>query len=249
MLLKTVAVPVYTEAMCAIPYTPGLEENFQFMGKYSEEKTDVSVKRGPYLLVPRGCVPSYGEDDRRSWGSAVAIDCKMKPRDADQAQFIAKSVALLKQDVSHVGEAPTGFGKTACGIMIAAQIARTTLIVVTKQDLMDGWLKNLIQAGVPYDKIGFVQQNKCDFEGKWFVITMVQSFIKRDKYPAALYSWAGLTIFDETHRMAADSFSIACQLSNSALRLGLSATPKRKDGKTPVINAHIGKVMVVGTTC
>lgn len=247
MLLKTVVVPEYTEAMSAIPYVEGLEEYFSFQSTYAEGKTYLGVRRGPWLMVPRNCAP-LGQQDRRSPGSAIpAFDCKLKPRDADQQAFVAKAVSLLQEGESFVGEAPTGFGKTFCGTMIAAHMGLTTMIVVTKSDLMDSWYKALILAGVPADKIGKVQGPTCTYKGKWFVLSMVQTLIKQDKLPDELYGWAGLTIFDETHRMAADTFSIACTLIRSRLRLGLSATPKRKDGKTPVIDCHIGPVRVRGT--
>jgi superfamily II DNA or RNA helicase len=46
--------------------------------------------------------------------------------------------------------------------------------------------------------------------------------------------------------MAADSFMETCCLFPARHRLGLSATPKRPDGKTFVLDMHIGPLMVRG---
>ena len=50
-----------------------------------------------------------------------------------------KSTDLLLHGRSHMFEAPTGWGKTVVGGVIAARVGQPTLIVVTKEDLMDQW--------------------------------------------------------------------------------------------------------------
>ena len=57
----------------------------------------------------------------------------------------------------------------------------------------------------------------------------------------------GLALWDEAHRVGADYFSQSCYRIPARLRLGVSATPDRRDGKTQVIEAHIGKVKVSST--
>jgi superfamily II DNA or RNA helicase len=54
-----------------------------------------------------------------------------------------------------------------------------------------------------------------------------------------------LSITGNCHLVAADVFSNACFLIPAKIRIGYSATPERKDGKTIVLNAHIGEVEVV----
>jgi superfamily II DNA or RNA helicase len=85
------------------------------------------------------------------------------------------------------------------------------------------------------------------YEGKRFVIGMVQSVVIPDKYDYKFFSYFGLVIFDEVHRMAADYFLTASALFPAKLRLGLSATTKRADGKWELVEAHIGPILVRGT--
>jgi superfamily II DNA or RNA helicase len=49
------------------------------------------------------------------------------------------------------------------------------------------------------------------------------------------------------HRVGADYFSQSCFRLPASLRLGLSATPDRKDGREEVIYGHIGEVRVKST--
>ena len=50
--------------------------------------------------------------------------------------------------------------------------------------------------------------------------------------------------FDEVHRCPADTLSLCFRNLKAKLRLGLSATPTRADGKEQLIYAHIGPVRV-----
>jgi len=79
-----------------------------------------------------------------------------------------------------------------------------------------------------------------------FVTAMVHSAVIEGRYPTEVFKYFGLTILDEVHKMAADTFIQAVQLFTSYYRLGFSATPERKDGKTRLLNAHIGPTLIVG---
>jgi superfamily II DNA or RNA helicase len=62
------------------------------------------------------------------------------------------------------------------------------------------------------------------------------------RYPAVDYESFGLVVCDEVHRMGAEQFSQAMWWFPAKLRLGLSATPYRKDGREQVFFGHIGPV-------
>lgn len=136
---------------------------------------------------------------------------------------------------------------TAAGIGIALELKQPTLILVTKSDLIDGWRKTLLGlAKIPSHRIGHVQAAVCDWKGKDFVIGMIHSVIRDGKYPPEFYDHFGLVIWDETHRVGAEFFMKSCEMFPARLRLGLSATPDRSDGKMPSVFAHIGPVMSRG---
>lgn len=239
--------PLRTDGMAVFPYSAGLEAQCAFMTKFNEP-VQMSIRVGNTLRVPRQLAP-VGVEDWRVKKPMFAIDCKVGPRDLEQAQLIAESYELQAKGINHVFEAPTGFGKTYCGSAIAAKLGHATLIVVPKEDLIHEWKKTLLNLlGVPADKIGLIQQDVCDYEGKWFVIGMVQSLTIPDRYPPEVYRYFGTMLVDEVHRMGADTFIRICEMVPAYHRLGLSATCNRGDGKWRVIEAHIGRVMVVGVT-
>lgn len=244
---KLSEAPLWTDATANYPYSEGLEASLKFISTYGDEISMGSkVPNLNILRVPRQLAPSLGED-KRADNFIGAIKCKVPPRSEDQAQAIDHSVELLTGGQDHIIEAPTGWGKTYVGSAVAAAMGRTTLIVVTKQDLMHSWYTTLVNLiGVDPKDIGKAQASVLDYKGKRFVLAMVHSLVIEGKYDDDFWRYFGLVLFDETHRMAADSFSKACQLIPAKFRVGLSATPKRSDGKSPVIEANIGPVLVKG---
>lgn len=236
--------PVMVDASGWIPYSELIERKLRKETKYSGV-VELASRHGNLLKVPRGLV-SIGPEtkDCRSGGHPIRVKMRNPPRNAEQASVIKSCVNLLAQSRDHIIQATTGFGKTYCGLNIASQVARTTLIVVTKEDLMDQWRKAILQhTDTKEDEIGMIQQDVCDYKGKKFVLGMVHSLAK-DKYPQVIKNYFGLVIFDEVHRMAAETFSESCSMFHAKHRVGLSATPVRPDGKDFVFVAHIGKVLV-----
>lgn len=247
MSFVTKELPIRTGAMSAYPYNEGLESLYTFVSTFDEEKVCGAIRQGNTLWVPRESVP-YAKEDYRSFSESHPVPVTFKPRNNEQHVLTGKSLTLLQHGQSHIFEAPTGWGKTVVGGVIAAGLGQPTLIVVTKDDLMHQWRDSLIQVlGIPPSMIGHIQQDVCDWKGKQFVLGMVQSLIIEDKYPAEMYRYFGLQILDEVHQMAADCFVRSCQLFSAKLRLGFSATPTRRDGKTKLLHWHIGPILVRGT--
>ena len=238
--------PIYTGAMSAYPYSDALASRYIFKTPFGD-LVDMAVRQGNTLLVPRATAP-IGKQDYRKRHHPAAIDCTFTPRNDEQLPLANKSIQLLRCGFDHIFRAPTGWGKTVVGSYIAAKLGQPTMIVVTKQDLMDQWKKALIEVlGIPPYLVGTVQQNTCDWIDKRFVVGMVQSLVIPDRYPPEMYSHYGMLMLDEVHQMAADTFIRACQMFPAYHRLGLSATPDRTDGKTRVLHAHIGPEMVTGS--
>ena len=247
-------LPTFTErpqvvnALAWYPYSKDIADSLTLASRFGDE-----VKLYEYnpviemIGVPRRLVHAPALKDNRSSGLPIIAPPKLPPRNEEQARVISESTKLLKSDVSHVIRATTGFGKTFVGVNIAANVGRTTLIVVTKEDLMgeDQWrgaIKKFTHC--PDDDIGIVQGDKFDYAGKKFVLAMVHTLVQREQWPQPFLDYFGLVIFDEVHRMGAETFSRACGMFSARKRIGLSATPERVDGKEFIVEAHIGPIMV-----
>lgn len=243
MLPKLTHPPQRLGALAAYPYSRRLEEDLTFVTKY-DEVVVLGEREGNVLWVPREMAPLGGQD-LRSPGTPVELVCNLPPKNAQQQTILAQSWSLLEQGRSHIIQAGTGTGKTYMALNLAARLGVTTLIVVTKSVMMEQWKQEIQRfLGLPPEAVGTIRQNVCDVAGKPVVVGMLHSLAK-DKYPDWINDYFGLVIFDETHRLGADFFVQAAKRFSARLRLGLSATPKRADGKTFVFLAHIGPVGVV----
>jgi superfamily II DNA or RNA helicase len=200
------------------------------------------------ILVPRNMVTITPDIDQRVRGIDVAFKSKFQPRNNEQIRVVRDAVELLRQGQSFMLRAPTGFGKTYVGSEIIARVGKKAIVVVTKEDIVEQWLKAFhdvlgLKLG-KNEKVGIIAGDTCDTVGKNVVIAMVQSLAKEDRYPEHHFRDFGLFMPDECHRIGADFFSQACFRVPAHLRCGISATPRRKDGREEVLHAHIGPVRV-----
>lgn len=249
MLTKLYSPPISVGAGAVYPYNPNIIEACERTAKYDEGKfslcTVVGDQFAKRIWVPRNMAPSIPVDNRVA-GLSCTFKSIFKPRNDEQTRCISECVARLRKGESFIFQAPTGMGKTWCSADIIAKIGKKTLIIVTKEDILDQWVAAFeailgLKLGVD---IGVIKGDKCDVAGRSVVIAMVQSIAKDGRYPENTFRDFGLMVCDEVHRMGADFFSQACFQVPALLRLGISATPKRKDGREEVLEAHIGPVSV-----
>lgn len=243
--------PLIYSAEALIPYNEGVKDTLtkidKFGGEYTMFRRD--APDSPNVWVPRGYSSRVGAKSIFvSDGDPVKMPTTwVPPQTAEQQACINSSLALLQTHVDHVVEAPTGFGKSYLGCAVAARLGKKTLIVVTKNDLVKSWQDTLINLfGMMPHQIGHIQQKVQKYKDCPFTVAMIHSLICRE-YDPEMYRSFGLVIFDEVHRLGAEYFSQACKLFPSSHRLGLSATPKRSDGREKLFEGHIGPTMVRGT--
>lgn len=146
-----------------------------------------------------------------------------------------------------------GFGKTLLSLLLAYELQLPTLIVVHKEFLAEQWLERIhgnpkkdAPAALLGAKVGFAQEDRCEYQGNHIVIGMVHSLAKR-AYPREFYSWPGLVIFDECHRVGARTWSVVPGKFLSRFRFGVTATPRRKDKCERVFLDHIGPIRYTAT--
>ena len=134
-----------------------------------------------------------------------------------------------------------GGGKTVLALHISSVLKKKTIVVVHKDFLMTQWRDRILEF-LPQAKIGKIQQDTVDIEGKDIVLAMVQSLSMKE-YEEGTFDSFGLAIFDECHHLGAETFSKCMAKVASTYMLGLSATPKRKDGLSKVFEWFIGDIV------
>jgi hypothetical protein len=132
---------------------------------------------------------------------------------------------------------PTGFGKTTTALHVAHALGVKTAVLVHKGFLADQWAERVAQV-LPRARVSRVQGPERDFSGD-VVVVMIQTLVSR-QYDLS-NEGIGLLIVDEVHHIAAEAFSNTMFLTAGIpRRLGLSATPVRKDGLTRVLHWFFG---------
>jgi len=135
---------------------------------------------------------------------------------------------------------PCGAGKTFMALNIAIRMKRRFLIIVDKEFLMNQW-KSEIENFIVGARVGVLQATKVQMDSEKYDITicMIQTICRRE-FPDGFFEDYGFTIFDECHHLGASYFCKALLKIQTKYMLGLSATPDRDDGLTPVFEYHLG---------
>ena len=129
---------------------------------------------------------------------------------------------------------------TVLALKIVEVIKKKTIIFVHKTFLKNQWIER-IKEYLPDAKIGCIQGQVIDIEGKDIVIAMIQS-ISMKSYPDSLFDDFGLSIYDECHHISSEVFSNCLRKCTTLYGLGLSATMNRKDGLTNVFKMYLGDI-------
>ena len=144
-----------------------------------------------------------------------------------------------------------GFGKTNVALEFARRLGKRTLILVHKEFFMRQWRDRILEF-MPDAKVGMIKQDECEYEGCDFVIGMLQSLARDDqngsRYSDEIYDAFGLIVSDECHRVGAQTWADILPRFNARYRLGLTATPRRKDGAEDVFYYHLGQILYSAKT-
>ena len=136
---------------------------------------------------------------------------------------------------------PCGYGKTTVALNIVSVMRKKTLIIVHKEFLLNQWVER-IQQYLPSARVGRIQGQIIDIEGKDIVIGMLQSLSMKD-YEDSVFSSFGMLLIDEVHHIGSEVFSCALFKIVTKYTLGLSATMDRKDGTTYVFKMFLGDIV------
>jgi superfamily II DNA or RNA helicase len=200
-------------------------------------------EKGEMLALPK----FFG---RRRFGTATVDEQTSGAPHACEFQGTLKEVqtdalAAIKTSFSKYDDGggalcvlPCGFGKTILALAAIAEMRVATLVLVTKGFLADQW-EGEARRFLPSASIGRLQRNVA--EKADVCIGMVQSLMSRE-YSYDVLSHYGMVIVDECHHIAAQAFMRALWACPARYILGLSATPERKDGTTPLLHHMLGEI-------
>lgn len=200
-----------------------------------------------HVAVPRGC----GEDVEallRGAGVRLTVEDQRQAGEPLELQFEGTLTpvqeqavqALLAHDIG-VFVAPPGVGKTVVGTYLVAARARTTLILVHRQPLLDQWIAQLSMfLGIEAKMIGQIGAGKRSPTGR-LDVAMIQSLVREERVDDLVAAY-GQVIVDECHHVPAVSFERVLAEVKARYVTGLTATPRRRDGLHPILEMQLGPV-------
>lgn len=148
-------------------------------------------------------------------------------------------VAATLRQINSIGGATIiagcGTGKTMVAIKIACELGLKTGVLIHNNFLIEQW-RERIESFCEKVKVGVVRQNVCE-DGD-FILMSMKSIVSRNYELPEL----GLLIVDEVHHVPAKNFVQALMKIKATYTLGLTATPKRKDGLESIIYDTLGPV-------
>lgn len=196
------------------------------------------------IALPSGLLPMvvalltkhkivYDLHDKRNMGNEIAVQFKgtlLKNQQDAIDSIISKEMCVLS--------ASTGFGKTIIAIKAIEARQVNTLILVHRAEILDQWVEKL-KIFTNVSDIGIIGKSK---NNPTLVIDVAMLQSLRNK-PISDIDRYGQIIVDECHHIAAYSFESILKKSSAKYILGLTATPKRKDGLHPIINMQCGETV------
>ncbi len=131
---------------------------------------------------------------------------------------------------------PTGTGKTEVALAAMAAAGIATLVVAPVRDLMYQWHQRILRrlgydAGIVGDAVFNLQP---------ITVTTYDSAYARMTEMGHRF---GLIVFDEAHHLPGRCYREAALFSTAPMRLGLTATPDRADGRHVDLDTLIGPVV------
>lgn len=217
------------------PYLPKSPIQPQAFSLYRESANKFYVPR--YFGLE-----NFGDftENKLSFGEDIDLEFTGELRDY-QINIVNKYVNAVGSSGGGLLDVDPGKGKTVMALYILTKLKKKTLVIVHKSFLLNQWIER-IQQFIPDAKVGKIQGQILDIDGKDIVIGMLQSLSQKE-YPEDLFDCFGLTIYDETHHLGAEVFSRCMMKTITNYTLGLSGTMQRKDGLTKVFKMFLGDVV------
>ena len=234
------------------------------MPNYDESRfINLGSDEGKYIVLPRGLREDiqkkfdnagirYKIEDKRTQGRELNISFKGELRESQ----IPAAETMLENETG-ILHAATAFGKTVVCCDMIARRGISTLILVDRADLMNQWIKRLdefldIDEELPeyQTKTGRTRKRKSligNLQGAHDTLTgivdvaMIRSLKKKDGFHPMLKEYAQV-YFDECHHAASESAIEVLQEINAKYVYGVTATPKRGDGKEKINEFLLGPI-------
>ena len=217
-----------------------------------------------YLKLPRGCEDAviellqsnfsvWDEDDQTCAGREIDVTFSGELRPEQEA-----AVQRLLAYNNGVLAATTAFGKTVAAIGMIAKRRTNTLILVHSKALLEQWKEEIEKFLIISEQEPVTEEKKGRGRRKAFSpvglldgsrntlygiidIAVFNSALSIDGVKPFVRNY-GMVIADECHHSGAIGYERVLKYVNARYVYGLSATPTRQDGMTPIVFMQCGPI-------
>jgi superfamily II DNA or RNA helicase len=212
----------------------GIERVFRCSWTFDPRAALWRTDAGSYALVRQELAARcYRFEDHLPTPAAVAWPrVALPPLRADQQS----AIEAWRRTGRGVIVMPTGTGKTEVALAIMARSAVATLVVAPIRDLMHQWHRR-IERGLGYEP-GLLGDGRCNVRP-----VTVTTYDSACLHMERLGDRFGLVVFDECHHLPGRVRSDAARMCAAPLRLGLTATLERANGRHADLESLIGPVV------
>ena len=220
---------------------PGGEPELLCLVEEEEEEREVLLPRGAIHVLRQAAAAedlAVECDDRRVLPPEPLVALPSPPlRNYQEA-----AVDRLARVTQGVVVLPCGGGKTRVGIGAIARLRTPALVLVHTLDLAEQWRGQLhallgVEAGLIGDgetRPGLISVALVQALTRWERL-LLDAFLAR----------FGLLIVDEAHHCPSATFRAVVNRCPARYRLGLTATPEREDGLTPLLELYLGAPLAI----
>lgn len=199
------------------------------------EHKSAAVEADKLLVIPRATAHlcPINIEDKTCDGESLQDSSQLVRLRGYQQQ----AVDAMVQHGSGVVVAPCGSGKTTFGIAAIRRLGRRALVLVHTIDLAEQWRERVRQVlGIEAGVIG----DGGHTEGP-VTVALMQSLIRMDSFDLDDIGLRyGTIVIDESHKVPCDTLQQLLAYLPGKHRFGLTATPERTDGQTPLLFWSIG---------
>ena len=206
---------------------------------------DCSKEDDKYLKIPRGRYEYLVKlcdtknikiklKDIRNNGTKINVHFQGELRN-DQELALNK---MLEYE-NGILEAPTSFGKTVVLCKLISERQVNTLIIVEKLQLANQW-QDRLKSFLDISEVGEFNGTKKKTTNIIDIAT-IKSIWNNGKLNDIVNNY-GMIIIDECHHIAAYTYENAINAFNSKYVYGVSATPEKENGHTPIIEMQCGDI-------
>lgn len=210
-----------------------------YVNYYTEGRDGILVPRGYKLPFPYEIT-----EDKRVVNNIEYPPLSVPLRET-QTEAVDAFIEKYKTDKAEHGVIilPTGKGKSILGLYLARKMSQRVLVIVQKDDLVDGWTKDAqFLLGLRPNQVGLIKAQTYRV-GNQITVTTIQTLSKLPpERLKKLHAIFGMIIVDEFHHSVAKIYQLV-EYFPARFKIGLTATAMRNDGLQDVLYLHFGSLV------